>query len=85
MKTAAIIINIFFPGIGSFFVGKVVQGIIQIILYVIGFILILTGIGFFIGGPLCFIVWIWAIVTAATSPSQPVEVVVVHRNEPPSS
>jgi hypothetical protein len=52
---------------------------------VIGFILILTGIGFFIGGPLCFIVWIWAIVTAATSPSQPVEVVVVHRNEPPSS
>lgn len=45
MKVAAIIVTFFFPGIGSFFVGKVGQGIAQIILYVIGLFFIFTGVG----------------------------------------
>ncbi len=36
MKAVAIIVNIFFPGIGTFFVGKIGQAIAQLILYFIG-------------------------------------------------
>ena len=61
---------------GSFFVGKVGQGITQIILYIIGLVLIFTAIGSIIGIPLCVGVWIWGLVTAATSPEQPVQVAV---------
>lgn len=82
MKVVAIIVNFFLPGLGSFFVGKVGQGIAQLILYIIGLILIFTGIGAIIGIPLCVGVWIWGLVTAATSPAQPVQVTVIHKTEP---
>jgi TM2 domain-containing membrane protein YozV len=71
MKAVALIINFFIPGLGSFFVGKAAQGILQIILYSIGIVLIFTGIGLFIGVPLCIAVWIWGLATALNSPSQP--------------
>ena len=79
MKAAAIIVNFFFPGIGSFFVGKVGQGIAQIILYVIGLFFIFTGVGAIIGSPLCIAVWIWGLVTAASVPAQPIQVTIVHQ------
>jgi len=82
MKAVAIIVNFFFPGIGSFFVGKVGQGIAQIILYIIGVLFILTGIGMIIGIPLCIGVWIWGLVTAATSPGEPIQVTIVHQTAP---
>lgn len=84
MKTIAIIINIFFPGVGTFFVGKIGQAISQLILYIIGLVLTLTGIGAIIGLPLCIGAWIWGLVTATTSPSQPIQVVVHHHQPPPS-
>ena len=67
MKTAAIIINIFFPPIGSFIVGKWGQGIGQFILLVIAAIFIATAIGAILGVPIAIVAWIWAIVCAATS------------------
>jgi TM2 domain-containing membrane protein YozV len=82
VKVVAIIVNFFFPGIGSFFVGKVGQGVAQVILYVIGLIFIFTGIGAIIGVPLCIGVWIWGLVTAATSPSEPIQVTIVHQIAP---
>jgi len=85
MKVVAIIVNLFFPGVGSFFVGKVGQGIAQLILYIIGLVLIFTGILAIVGIPLCIGVWIWGLVTAATSPTQPVQVEVVYKNEPPAA
>jgi hypothetical protein len=63
----AIIANIIFPGVGSFLAGKGVQGFIQLILFVIGLFMTFTGLGAIIGIPLCFIVWIWGIITVVAS------------------
>lgn len=85
MKTIAIIVNIFFPGIGTFFIGKPGQAVAQLVLYLIGIVLCFTVIGAIIGIPLCMGAWIWGLVTAAQAPAQPVQVVVVHQNETPVS
>ncbi len=85
MKVAAIVINIFLPGVGTLFVQKWVQAIFQIILATIALVLTFTGIGAIIGGPLGIAVWIWAIVSAATAREQPITVVVQHQKEPPTA
>lgn len=82
MKTLSIILNVFFPGVGSLVIGKVGQGITQIILYTLGVIFCFTLVGAIIGIPLMIGVWIWGLVTVTSAPAVPVEVVVVHRNEP---
>jgi TM2 domain-containing membrane protein YozV len=82
MRTAGIIVNIFFPGIGSLIIGKVGQGIAQIILYILGIMFSLTLIGAVVGVPLCIGVWIWAIVTAVNSPPEPIQVTVIQKSEP---
>ena len=75
MKPLAIIANILIPGVGSFMLGKVGQGIGQAAIW--GFGLLLTvgtlGIGGIIGFPLMLGAWIWAIVTAAGG-NQPLQV-----------
>jgi TM2 domain-containing membrane protein YozV len=76
MKALAIICNVFWPGIGSFFVGKVGQGIAQLVLYFIGLIFIFTAIGAIIGIPLCFGVWVWGIVTAVNGEAKPLQVTI---------
>lgn len=81
MKVAAIVINIFLPGVGTLLVQKWTQAIFQIILAIIAVVLIFTVIGGIIGGPLYFAVWIWAIVSAATAPEQPITVVVQHQDK----
>ncbi len=67
MQVLAIILNIFFPGVGSFFVGKPFQAIAQIILYLLGIILTVTYIFAIVGVPLCIGVWIWGLITASTA------------------
>jgi TM2 domain-containing membrane protein YozV len=52
MKALAIIINIFFPGIGTLIVGKIGEGVAQLILFIVGMILSATVILSFIGIPL---------------------------------
>ena len=67
MKIIGIIINIFFPGVGTLIVGKISTGIIQVILSIIAGILIFTGFFSIIGMPMLIIVWIWSLVTVAGS------------------
>ena len=49
MKAIGVIVNIFFPGVGSMIVGRIGTGIAQLILYVIGALLSFTAILSFIG------------------------------------
>lgn len=42
MKVIGIIVNIFFPGIGTLIVGKIGQGIAQLLLFILGVILNFT-------------------------------------------
>lgn len=82
MRTLGIVANIFFPGVGSIIIGKFGQGIVQIILYILGIIFSMTMVGVIIGLPLCIGVWIWGVVTAVSSPAEPIQVTVVHQNGP---
>lgn len=68
MKVLGIIVNIFLPGIGTLIVGKITEGIVQIILILLSLFLGFTVIGLLIGIPLYLIVWIWSIISAATAP-----------------
>lgn len=79
MKTLAVILNFFVPGVGSFFIGQVGQGIAQLLIWAVGLILIFTAIGAIIGGPLMFVAWLWAVIGAATSNQAPIKVEVNHR------
>jgi TM2 domain-containing membrane protein YozV len=85
MKAVAVIVNVFFPGIGTLIVGKVGQGIAQILLYILGVVLAFTVVGAIIGIPLCIAVWIWALVSAASSPPQPIQINVITTTQPPQS
>ena len=67
MKVLAIFLNMVFPGVGTLVVGKIGEGIAQIILFIVGAILCATVILSFIGIPLVLAMWIWSIVIAATS------------------
>ena len=76
MRALGIIVNLFFPGIGTIIVGKPVSGVVQFILYAIAVGLVATGIGAIIGIPLGICVWIWAIVSAVTAEDKPLVVIV---------
>jgi TM2 domain-containing membrane protein YozV len=80
MKGLAIILNVFIPGVGSFVVGKPGQGIAQILLYALGIVLCFTVIGVIVGAPLCFGIWIWGIVTAASSGQQQQPQIIIQQN-----
>jgi TM2 domain-containing membrane protein YozV len=80
MKIAAIILNFFFPGIGSLVIGKIGSGITQLLLYIIGWFFTFTLIGAILGLPMILVAWIWGLVTAATHQDQPVQVHVIHSN-----
>ena len=72
-----IIVNVFFPGIGTMIAGKPFAGLIQLLLYFFGLALVFTGLLALIGAPICLFVWIWALISAATARSRPIQVVVV--------
>jgi TM2 domain-containing membrane protein YozV len=76
MRALGIIVNLFFPGIGTIIVGKPVSGVVQFILYAIAVGLVATGIGAIIGIPLGICVWIWAILSAVTAEDKPLVVIV---------
>ena len=67
MKVLGIIINIFIPGIGTLIVGKIGEGLAQFFIWLVGVVLTFTVILSFVGIPLCFAMWVWSIVSAATS------------------
>jgi TM2 domain-containing membrane protein YozV len=66
MKVVGIVVNVFFPGIGTLIVGKIGEGIIQIVLMIVALVLNFTVILSIVGIPLAFIVWVWSLVSAAT-------------------
>ena len=51
-KTAAIIVNVLFPGFGSFIVRKWVQGIFQLLIGSFGTLLIFVPLGLVLGIPI---------------------------------
>jgi len=67
MKAVAIIVNLFFPGVGTMIIGKVGTGVMQIILGLTGAFLTFTGILSIIGIPLVIAAVIWSLVTVANS------------------
>ena len=67
MKIIAIIINIFFPGVGTLIIGKIGTGVIQIVLTIVAAILMATGVLSIVGIPLAIGTWIWALVSVASS------------------
>lgn len=81
-KALGVIVNIFFPGIGTMMVGKIGVGIVQLLLTLIACALILSWLFAFFGSLLAFINWIWAIISAASSPQTP-RIVVVQTNTQP--
>ena len=71
MKVAAFIINIFLPGAGTILIGRIGLGIVQLALYGLAHLLMWTWIGFVLGLPLLAIVWLWGLITVATTPVPP--------------
>jgi len=74
MKALAIIVNIFFPGIGTLIVKKYWQGITQILLGIVGAVLTFTVVGALVGIPLMLAMWIWALVSAITADDKAAEI-----------
>lgn len=60
----ALILNIFFPGVGTLVLGMKTAGIIQLVFWILSIIFDLTLIGVIIGGPLYLAMWIWALVVS---------------------
>lgn len=85
MKAVAVILNIFIPGVGSFVVGQVGQGVGQILIYGIGLLITLgtLGVGGIIGLPMMLGAWIWGIITAAGAQPQVTQVIVNNNSTSP--
>ena len=83
MKPLAIILNIFIPGVGSFVIGHVGQGIGQILIWGLGFLFTVGTLGFgaIIGFPMMLGAWIWGIVLVAGVREAPVQVSIVNNAE----
>ena len=82
MKALAIIGNVLFPGIGSFFINKVGEGIGQLVLYILGLIFTFTVFGAIFGIPMMIGAWIWGVVIAANANPEPQTINVIHTNGP---
>ncbi len=72
MKAVAVITNFFIPGLGSLVIGKLFQGLVQLLLIGLAAMLNFTVVGMIVGIPLWGIAWLWGMITAATynSPAQ---------------
>lgn len=64
LAIAGLVINILvLPGVGTAIIGgKTLNGILQLIFWIFGVILVMTIIGAIIGLPLMIAMWIWALV-----------------------
>ena len=62
MKTLVIIINIFVPGLGTLMMGKFIQGIIQLAMTILAFLLWASVLGAPVGAFIGLIAWVWALV-----------------------
>jgi TM2 domain-containing membrane protein YozV len=67
LEVLGILVNLFFPGVGMLIVGKIGQGVTQLLLYILGLVLIFTVVLLIFGIPLCLDMWVWSLVGAATA------------------
>jgi len=65
-KIIALVVNCIIPGAGTIMAGKKKEGTIQIVLFGVGLLMIITIIGVLLGVPLALGAWIWSIVSVAT-------------------
>jgi len=68
MKMIGIIINVFFPGIGTIIVKQTGKGILQGAAYILGIVLTVSFILSVVGIPLMIGAWLWAIITTVNAP-----------------
>lgn len=80
MKALSIVLNVFFPGVGTIVAGKAGIGIAQLLLWLFGLAMWITVIGVIVGAPLMLAAWIWGLVTTASMNEAPQVVHVVHQN-----
>lgn len=59
LAIVALILNIFVPGIGSLVGWKTKEGVLQLVLFLVGVPLIYLWIGY----PMVLIAWVWGIIT----------------------
>ena len=81
MKIVALIVNFFLPGVGSMLLGYIGTGIVQLVLYGIGAALALLGPLWLIGAPICLVVLVWSLITAATHRDEKERIVYVERDQ----
>lgn len=60
LAVTALVLNIFFPGLGTLIAGKINIGIWQLLIFLVGALFSLQLIGL----PLILAAWIWALVTS---------------------
>lgn len=58
----AVVLSVFFPGVGHIYLGQTGIGITILILYVVGYLLIATIVGMIIGIPLIIATWLWGLI-----------------------
>ena len=87
MRGLAIFLNVVIPGVGSFVVGAIGQGIGQILIWGFGLVLTIGTLGFgaIIGLPMMLGAWIWGIITASGANPQPIQVNITNSPSTPSS
>jgi hypothetical protein len=71
MKTFAFFLNFFLPGLGTLFAKKIIEGILQLVIWVVTLLLIITGLLAVLGIPLGFINVMWATYSVATTFNKP--------------
>lgn len=65
-RILGIVINFFLPGVGTLIVGKVAEGILQIVIDIIAVFLMITIIFSPVAAGMLTVVCIWGLVSAAT-------------------
>lgn len=80
MKAIAVITNFFIPGLGSLVIGKLFQGLMQLLLIGLAAILNFTVVGMIVGIPLWGIAWLWGLITAAAYSAPPT---IIYQPGPP--
>jgi len=64
LAIVGLIVNLFWPGLGTIIGGNVGIGLIQMAFHLFGVFCILTIIGAIIGVPLVVTMWVWALISS---------------------
>ena len=65
-RVLGVIINLFLPGVGTLIVGRMAEGVLQIVIDIVATILTFTVIFSPVALGMFIVVWLWGLVSAAT-------------------